>query len=111
MVESPEAYRWSSAAAHLKGPAAERIPLLDSGYWQSKGGGEAWKQLLEISEDVRELHRLRRATYSGAPWGSTQFIADMERQFERRWRVSGRPRKGQGKQEKGTERSASVSTA
>ncbi|HLX44580.1 MAG TPA: transposase [Bryobacteraceae bacterium] len=111
IVESPEAYRWSSAAAHLKGPAAERIPLLDWGYWRSKGGGEAWKQLLEISEDVRELHRLRRATYAGAPWGSAQFIADMERQFERRWRVSGRPRKGQGKEEKGTERSASVSTA
>ncbi len=110
MVELPETYRWSSAAAHLQGQELERIPLLDWGYWESRGGAEAWRQLLDGVEDVREIHRLRRATYAGAPWGSPEFIAGMEQQFGRQWRVSGRPRKSVGKEEKGTDRSASVST-
>lgn len=111
LVESPDAYRWSSAAAHLIGPSAERIPLLDWGYWESTGGANAWKSLLDGVEDIRELHRLRRATYAGAPCGSAEFVARMERQFGRQWRASGRPRKSAGKEENGTQRSASISAA
>jgi len=109
IAEAPEAYRWSSAAAHLKGPAAEQIPLLDWAYWRSRGGAEAWKQVLHRVEDIREIHRFRRATYSGAPWGSTEFIVQMEQQFGRRWRVPGRPPKNTRNNEMGTDRSASIS--
>jgi putative transposase len=109
MVESPRGYRWSSAEAHLTGPEAEKIPLLDWSYWQSRGGAEAWKRLLDELEDVREIHRLRRATYAGAPWGSAEFLGAMERRFGRQWQASGRPRKAVGREEKGTERSASGS--
>ena len=63
MVDKPEEYKWSSAAAHLVGPGAERIPLLDWTYWSNLGGGEEWKRRLEMTEDVRDVQRLRRATY------------------------------------------------
>ena len=110
IVDAPEAYPWSSAAAHLNGPPKERIPLLDWSYWQSKGGADAWARLLRMIEDVREIHRLRRATYSGAPCGSAEFVEAMELRFGRYWRISGRPRKGVAREEKGTERSASQSS-
>ena len=44
MVDKPEEYKGSSAAAHLVGPCAERIPLLDWTYWSNLGGGEEWKR-------------------------------------------------------------------
>ena len=110
MVERPEAYRWSSAAAHLSGPAAERMACLDWDYWRARGGAAAWKRNLEMLEDIRETQRLRRATYAGAPIGSEEFVADMEARFGRRWREPGRPRKASGKEEKRTDSSASVST-
>ena len=43
MVDKPEEYKWSSAAAHLVGPGAERIHLLDWTYWSNLGGAEEWK--------------------------------------------------------------------
>ena len=108
MVEQPEEYKWSSAAAHLVGPEAERIPLLDWSYWRAVGGAEEWKRRLETVEDVREVHQLRRSTYAGSPLGSEEFVAEMEARFGRHWEKSGRPRKDARREEKGTERSASV---
>lgn len=109
LVERPEAYRWSSAAAHLRGPEAERIHLLDWSYWHERGGAEAWQRSLDGLEDPRETRRLKRATYAGAPFGPAEFVASMEHQFGRQWRTPGRPKKPMAKQEKGTEQSASVS--
>jgi putative transposase len=108
MVETPQAYRWSSAAVHLAGPGAEKIALLDWEYWESRGGASGWRQLVEGLEDVRDVQRLRRATYAGAPLGSVEFVKTMEERFGRQWRSTGRPRKSAGS-EKGTEQSASVS--
>ncbi len=101
MVDRPEEYKWSSAAAHLIGPGAERIPLLDWTYWSSLGGGEEWKRRLEMTEDVRDVQRLRRATYAGSPLGSEGFVAEIEERFGRQWRKPGRPKKDVGKAEKG----------
>ena len=108
MVGRPEEYKWSSAAAHLVGPDAERIPLLDWTYWSNLGGGEEWKRRLEMTEDVRDVQRLRRAIYAGSPLGSEGFVAEIEERFGRQWRKPGRPRKGVGKAEKGTERTDTV---
>ena len=109
LVEAPEAYRWSSAAAHLSGPAAERIPLLDWVYWRARGAAAGWRELLACPEQVRQSQQLRRATYAGAPLGSPEFVEEMERRFGRQWRLPGRPGKPVRKEEKGTEQSASVS--
>jgi putative transposase len=111
MVEEPADYRWSSAAAHLQGPEAERIPILDWDYWQQRGGAKQWAELLETGEDAREVQRLRRCTYSGAPLGGVDFVEQMEQTFGRKWQKRGRPRKGEAKVDMGTERSASVSVA
>ena len=111
LVESPGAYRWSSAAAHLQGPAGEQIPLLDWDYWQAKGGAQAWRRMLEERQDVRDVHDLRRATYAGAPVGSADFIAQMERHFGRHWRLRGRPPAKAVDRENGPEPSASFSAA
>ncbi len=111
MVNRPEKYKWSSAAAHQVGSGAERIPLLDWTYWSDLGGGEEWKRRLEMTEDVRDVQRLRRATYAGSPLGSEGFVAEMEARFGRQWRKPGRPKKDVGKAEKGTGRTASVLVA
>ncbi len=108
MAETPQAYRWSSAAAHLTGRGSEKIPLLDWEYWESRGGARGWRMLLEELQDVRDVQRMRRATYAGAPVGSAAFVKEMEERFGRQWRSPGRPRKGVGS-EKGTERSGTVS--
>jgi putative transposase len=106
LVECPEAYRWSSAAAHFHGPDSEAKPLLDWTYWQELGGVEGWRRLLGEVEDVRDVHRLRRATSAGAPLGSDAFVEDMEREFRRNWRHEGRPRKSRVESETGRELSA-----
>src|SRR5487761_2762191 len=87
---------WSSAAAHLTGRGAEKIPLLDWEYWESRGGASGWRLLLEELQDVRDVQRIRRATCAGAPLGSAAFVKDMEVRFGRHWRSPGRPRKGAG---------------
>jgi putative transposase len=109
--QRPEEYVWSSAAAHLIGPEYERSPILDWTYWREQGGAEAWRRRLEMVEDMRDVHSLRRATYSGAPFGSESFVTSFEGTFGRQWRKPGRPRKGDGGADGGTEQSASVPAA
>ena len=111
MVNVPEEYQWSSAAAHLIGPQAERGVLLDWTYWRNMGGAEAWKRRLELVEDVRDAQRIRRATFAGSPLGSECFVAEIEAVFGRHWRKPGRPKQDpsiKGKLKKGTEQAASV---
>ena len=63
---------------------------------------------MEIAEDVRDVQRLRRATYAGSPLGSEDFVAEIEERFGGQWRKPGRPKKDVGKAEKGTGHTASV---
>ena len=114
MVERAEAYRWSSAAAHLAGPGHEAIPLLDWDYWSSQGGATWWQQWILAEESHRDVVDVRRATYAGAPYGAERFVADMEQTFGRQWRQRGRPPRRPAaaeNSEKGTEPSASVAAA
>jgi putative transposase len=102
MVEAPEQWRWSSARAHLRGPEAEEIAVLDWSYWRERGGGEWWKEALGHPDDLRQWQLIRRATYAGAPLGPAEFVEEMERRFGRQWRRRGRPRREMGKVEHGT---------
>ncbi len=72
LVESPERYRWSSAAAHLSG--SDNSHLLDMAFWQQSGGAQTWQELLNTTATEGETKRLRSATYSGKPLGSEGFV-------------------------------------
>ena len=85
MVERPEQYRWSSAAIHV-GLEKDRLGLLDLNFWKESGGAEGWQQLLMTPEELSELRLLRRCTYAGRPFGSEDFVVQMEARFQRRWR-------------------------
>ena len=111
LVACPEAYQWSSAVAHLTGPQKESIPILDWTYWRQQGGAEQWTSRLAVVQDVNDVYHLRRATYSGAPFGPASFVASVEERFQRHWRSPGRPKKSAQREEKGTEHSTSVSAA
>ncbi len=72
LVESPERFRWSSAAAHLSG--SDTSHLLDMAFWQQSGGTQNWQELLNTTATEGETKRLRSATYSGKPLGSEGFV-------------------------------------
>lgn len=85
LVESPEQYKWSSAAVHL-GLVKDRYSLLDNEFWEQNGGAAGWKALLGAEESVCELRLLRRCTYAGRPYGEEEYVALMEARFGREWR-------------------------
>jgi putative transposase len=85
---------WSSGRAH----AMDKVPdkVLDYRWAEYFGGwnyGE-WKEILTVGAPDGEVAAVRRATSTGEPLGSTEFIMGLERQAGRRLRVweRGRPR-------------------
>jgi hypothetical protein len=56
---------------------------------------EEWNEILSTAVAEGEFERVRRATRTGEPLGSREFIKDMERRAGRRLRVMerGRPKK------------------
>ncbi len=109
LAESPEGYRWSSAAAHLAGPGSERIAVIDWEYWTQRGGAPWWRQTICDREDTSDVVRVRKATYAGAALGPVEFIESAERHFGRQWRRPGRPPKKGVARETGMEPPASAS--
>lgn len=80
MVASAEDYEWSSAAAHLTG----RDPhfILNMGFWKEWGGVERWAGLLCSVEVEAQVKLLKRATYSGKPLGSREFLEELKQRRE-----------------------------
>jgi putative transposase len=109
LAQAPEDYAWSSAAAHLAGPGSEAIPLLDWDDWTSRGGAAGWRRLVSGEESVRDVTAVRRATFSGAPFGPDAFVREWEHEFGRKWRQPGRPRRMPVASETGTELFATMS--
>jgi putative transposase len=108
LVEDAASYRWSSAPAHGRGPDhAPAVVELDWTIWQEGGGADGWRSMVGGRESLTEVVQLRRCTYSGRPYGSMEFVEQMEGKHSRQWKNLGRPRKPV-KAEKGTEQSASV---
>ena len=84
IVGQAEAYRWSSAAAHLRGdPDASGI--LDLAFWRRSGGVARWRELHRDELTDAEAMMLRKCTYAGRPYGSEAFLKEMEERFQRRW--------------------------
>jgi putative transposase len=87
IAERPADYRWSSAAAHLTGK--DPFGVLDWSEWERLGKAEGWAGLLATPEEREQMRLLRRCTYAGRPFGEEEFLAEMEEQFDRKWRSWG----------------------
>ena len=87
LVETPEVYRWSSAATHLLG-TPDRSRLLDLDFWQRAGGVECWREMHHAESTAEQIVALRKCTYSGRPFGDESFVTEMEQRFGRKWRKS-----------------------
>jgi putative transposase len=94
LAAAPWDWPWSSARAHVTGA----IDAVLDGHWMEEFApwnfGE-WKEILSASIAAGESVAVRRATRTGEPLGSREFILGLERRMGKRLRVGdrGRPRK------------------
>jgi len=94
LADEAEAYRWSSAEAHLTGYDAARLVSMEA--WRKQYTVERWREVLRTSFAEEALaERLREATARGRPFGAEEFVEELERKAERRLRPLpvGRPKK------------------
>lgn len=95
IVESPQEYRWSSAAAHVLG---EGNPVLTSDCYL-KDEIKNWRTYLQEEEDDRLVENIRNNSLSGRPCGDDSFIQRLECSLDRKLSTlpRGRPRKNSDK--------------
>ncbi len=93
LVGEATACPWSSAAAHET--AADESGLLDWAAFRSIRAIADWKGHLSRPIEAATLVRLRHATQCGAPFGSAEFVKELESRFQRNLkpRHRGRPPK------------------
>ncbi len=83
LAETAWEYRWSSAAAHVRGRDSRE--LLDLSAWAGRFTAAFWRESLEKGfENAALAGRLREATRFGRPLGSDEFAALLERKLGRR---------------------------
>ena len=78
LVQAPRRYRWSSAAAHLKGQdddLAQVAPLLQM--------APDWRRLLAGAVEEDELDVLRAHRRTGRPLGDEKFLKRLEKKLGR----------------------------
>jgi len=95
LAERPEAYRWSSARAHL---TETDDAVLDSTSWLTPTEKKAYSKFV-LAEDEKMDEAIRKATRTGRPFGSEWFVGMLETQMQQTLTPNkvGRPRKGIGK--------------
>lgn len=74
LVDRPEAYKWSSAIAHLEGQDDELVkvsPLL------SLVGD--WPEFLSQSVPEHQIEEFRHHERTGRPLGGKRFVANLEK--------------------------------
>jgi len=76
IVESPERWPWSSAAAHCG--FASPDPILEMEHWSKRWRAGEWRCYLAEAESPTELAALRSLTHTGRPLGSPEFVAELE---------------------------------
>jgi putative transposase len=93
MVESAERWTWSSAAAHCGSVVPD--PMLEMDQWRKRWTAAQWLQYLEQGESAAEVSALRRATHTGRPLGTSEFVAGLEKLTARPLapQKGGRPKK------------------
>jgi putative transposase len=73
MVEDAADWPWSSAVAHISGIDPHR--LIDSTDWRDCWTFDAWREELNrLDDDAPHIDSLRRATRTGRPAGSADFV-------------------------------------
>ena len=94
LVENAEVYRWSSAKAHMTG-ASDTLTGATS--WLSPQEQSAYAVFV-VTEDEETDNAIRRATRTGRPYGSDNFIDLLEFQLKQplKARRRGRPFKTNG---------------
>jgi putative transposase len=93
LVEIAEDFQWSSARAHV---ADRDDGFLQMAPWRDNYTTARWQETLRLGVDEEVLReRLRSATHTGRPFGSEDFLEEIERNTNRalRPRQVGRPRK------------------
>ena len=91
LVDQPETYPWSSAAAHLRASDPSNLLALED--WNQCWTARQWGDILRNGAD--EAASIREATYGGRPLGSEAFVAQLESYLDRPLKRGspGRPRK------------------
>ena len=85
LVQLAEEYAWSSARAHVIGRDHENF--MDFSAWRETYTAERWRATLRLGIEEEALQeRLRLATLTGRPFGSDQFIDQLELTSNRRLR-------------------------
>ena len=84
LVGEGPSYPWSSAAAHCSN--ADGDPLIDAWAWTELGLGSDWEERLRTESAGGRDVELRRATYSGLPFGDKRFVEEMGVRLGRRLR-------------------------
>jgi putative transposase len=94
IIDKAENYRWSSAKAHLTGSTD---PLLHSPSWLEPQQRKSYGEFL-LNNDDDAQYAIRKATSTGRPFGSEDFIDNMELRLNQtlRPRKPGRPKKETG---------------
>ena len=93
MVESAAGWRGSSAGAHCG--AAVPDAMLEMERWRKRWTAAEWGQYLQQAESAADLTALRRATHTGRPLGTSEFVAQLEKLTARPLapQKGGRPKK------------------
>jgi len=76
LVYQADLWPWSSAAAHLG--SAEQDSCLQLETWSKRWSCESWRRYLETPQTEAELAAIRRATHTGRPLGSSEFVQALE---------------------------------
>lgn len=93
IVEKPEQWPWSSAAAHAG--FADPDPILEMERWRQRWTVSQWCSYLAVADSPTELALLRRFTHTGRPLGTAEFVAGLEAAILRPLaaKKGGRPKK------------------
>ena len=93
LVDQPETYAWSSAAAHCG--TALPDPILDMSFWQQNWNHSAWREFLRAPDATADDEAIRQCTHTGRPLGTQEFVAALEKIMERSLapKKGGRPKK------------------
>jgi putative transposase len=96
MVGAAEHWRWSSAAAHCGTAIPEA--MLEMERWRKRWTAAEWGQYLAQGESATEVSALRRATHTGRPLRTAEFVAGLEQLTSRPLapQKGGRPKKTSG---------------
>lgn len=76
MVETPEQWPWSSAAAHCGFTTPDAILKMER--WSQRWTVAEWRSFLAEAESAAALEVLRQFTHTGRPLGTPEFVTELE---------------------------------